>query len=220
MSSRSIRLPAAVVVLWLSAAVVARAGYLDWSYTWERDPFAVSSNAGGQGGIASLKLPTLPAGGGPGASPVAPMIIVAGTNALGTAQSPADAFHNAAYTVTLTVTDDQTNVSHPFVFQGLLNGSMTTSLVHLASSFGGGDQQSFVISGRQYTVTLGFAAQDAPSTAFAGEITASVQVGDPTHTASTPEPASLVLAGLAFPALGLTAWRRLMRRPASAAVPG
>ena len=81
---------------------------------------------------------------------------------------------------------------------------MTTSLVHLASSFVGGDQESFVISGRLYTVTLGFAAQDAPEAAFAGEITASVQVGDATQTASTPEPASLVLAGMAFPAIGVS----------------
>ena len=211
MSSRTIRLPAAVVVLWLSAAAVSRAGYLDWSYTWERDPFAVPSNAGGQGGIASLKLPMLPGGVGPGASPIAPMVVVAGTNALGTMQSPADLFHNAPFTVTLTVTDNQTNVSHPFLFHGLLNGSMTTSLVHLTGSFVGGNQQSFTISGRQYTVSLDFVAQDAPASSFAGEITASVQVGG---AASTPEPASLVLACLGLPAAGLAVWRRLRRRPA------
>ncbi len=148
------------------------------------------------------------------------MVIVAGTNALGTTQSPADVFHSASYTVTLTVTDDQTHAVHPFEFHGLLNGSMTTSLVHLTSSFVGGDQQSFVISGRQYTVTLAFVAQDAPAATFAGEITASVQVGDPTNTASTPEPASLVLAGLALPAIGLTAWRRWMRRRTSGAIQG
>ncbi len=220
MSSRSIRLPVAAVVLWLSAVAVSRAGYMDWSYTWERDPFAVPANAGGLNAVASLKLPSLPAGGGSGASPIAPMVVVAGTTALGTEQSPTDLFHNAPYTVTFTVTDDQTQASHPFVFQGLLNGSMTMSLVHLASSFVGGDQESFTISGRLYTVTLGFVAQDAPEAAFAGEITASVQVGDAMQTASTPEPASLVLAGMALPAIGVSAWRRLTRRSARPTIVG
>jgi hypothetical protein len=214
MSSRSVRLPAAVVVLWLSAAAVSHAGFQDWSYTWERDPFAVPSNAGAQSGIASLKLPSLPSSGGPGASPIAPMIIVAGTTALGTSQSPADLFHNAAYTVTFTVTDDQTNVSHPFVFQGLLNGSMTTSLVHLTSSFLGGDQQSFTISGRQYTVTVGFSATDASAANFGGEITAACQVGSRPPAAGTPEPTTLVLVALALPAVGAGAWRRLKRKSA------
>ena len=202
MSYRSVRLPAAVVVLWLSAAAVAHAGFQDWSYTWERDPFAVPSNGGAQTGVASLKLPSLPLNGGPGASPIAPMVIVAGTTALGTSQSPADLFHDAAYTVTFTVTDDQTNASHAFVFHGLLNGSMDTALVHLTTSFQGGDQQSFTISGRLYTVTLGFSATDASAANFAGDITAACQVGGRPPAAGTPEPATLVLVALALPAVG------------------
>jgi hypothetical protein len=137
------------------------------------------------------------------------MVIVAGTNALGTAQSPADEFQDAPFTVTFTVTDNQTNASHAFLFHGLLNGSMTTSLVHLAASFVGGDQQSFSISGRLYTVTLGYLAQDAPEGAFNGEITASVRVG---ATASSPEPTSLVLFALALPAVGWSGWRLRRRR--------
>jgi hypothetical protein len=212
MSSRSVRMPAAVVVLWLSAVAVSRAGYQDWSYTWERNPYAVPSNAGAQSGVVSLKLPSLPPGGGPGASPIAPMVIVTGTTAMGTTQSPADLFKNAAYTVTFTVTDNQTHAMHPFVFDGLLNGSMTTSLVNLTSSFSGGDQQSFTISGRLYTVTLGFSAPEAASSAFSGDITASCQIGASPSAVGTPEPASLVLIGLAMPALGAAAWLRRKRK--------
>jgi hypothetical protein len=138
------------------------------------------------------------------------MVIVAGTNALGTAESPADAFHDASFTVTLTVTDNQTKAFHYFVFDGLLNGSMTTSLVHLTTSYAGGDQQSFTISGRLYTVMLGLSAPNAPAATFAGDIAATCRVGD-SATATTPEPASLLLAGLALPA-ALTTWVRARRK--------
>ncbi|HVS34089.1 MAG TPA: PEP-CTERM sorting domain-containing protein [Gemmataceae bacterium] len=211
MSSRIVRLSAAAAMLWLCGAATSRGGFQDWSYTWERDPFAVPSNAGGQGGIASIKLPTLPTGGGSGASPIAPMVVVAGTNALGTALSPADLFHNAPFTVTFTITDDQTNASHPFVFQGHLNGSMTTSLVDLTASFIGGDQQSHIISGRMYTVTLSFLASDAPASSFAGDIGASAAVAGLPTTVQSPEPTSLILIGLALPAVGALAWRRRCR---------
>jgi hypothetical protein len=212
MPSRFVRLLATTALLWLSVVAVARAGFQDWSYTWQRDPFSVAANAGAKAGGASLLLPTLPPGGGAGASPIAPMVVLAGTKAEGTHDSPADLFQNAQYTVTLTVTDNQSSASHSFEFHGLLNGSMTTNLVHLTSSFVGGDQQSFTISGRLYTVTLNFVDHDAPASSFSGEVTASVEVGGQPPPAAMPEPASLMLAGFALPGIGLAAWRQWTRR--------
>jgi hypothetical protein len=136
------------------------------------------------------------------------MVIIVGTAAEGTMQSPADLFQNAPFTVSLAVTDNQTGESHTFVFQGLLNGTLTPGLVHLTADFVGGDDQTFTISGRPYTVTLGLVAPDATAASFAGDITATV---DPPNASATPEPASLVLAGLALPAVGFGAWGRLSR---------
>ena len=214
MSRRRLSLLAAAALIWLSAGAVARAEYLDWSYTWDRSPFAVSANGGAKLGVVSIALPPLPTGGGPGGSPIAPLVLSAATFAQGTAASPADLYQNASYSVTLNVTDNQTQQSHAFVFQGFLNGSMTKGLVALTSTFQGGDQQSFTISGRLYTVTLAFTAPQTDTTTFAGTIGASVDVADgvtdpPPQLA--PEPAGLLLAALALPAVGLAAGRRIRR---------
>jgi hypothetical protein len=219
MSHRPFRLTAITATLWLCAAAAARADYLDWSYTWDRSAFAVPANGGAKAGVLSLELPALPAGGGPGASPVAPVVVLAGTTADGAADSPADLFQNAPYSVTLTVTDDQTQESHDFTFDGLLTGLMTKNLIQLANHFVGGDRQTATISGRQYTVTLGFSAPAAAAANFSGAIRADVLLTalpliDPLPAAKTPEPAGLVLAALALPAIGLTARRRYGRRTA------
>jgi len=225
MSHRPFRLSAIAATLWLFAATVARADYLDWSYTWDRSAFAIPANGGAQAGVLSLELPTLPAGGGPGASPVAPVVLLAGATADGTPDSPADLFQNASYSVTLTVTDDQTQDSHDFTFDGLLTGLMTKGLVQIANHFVGGGQQSATISGRQHTVTVSLSAPAATAADFAGAIRADcgvtgLPIGGPPPTADTPEPASLVLAALSLPAVGLTAGRRYGRRHTDSGVAG
>jgi hypothetical protein len=216
MSHRPFRLSVIAATLWLFAAAAARADYLDWSYTWDRSAFAIPANGGAHAGVLSLELPTLPAGGGPGASPVAPVVLLAGTTADGTSNSPADLFENAPYSVALTVTDDQTQESHEFTFDGLLTGLMTKSLVQIASHFVGGGQQTATIAGRQYTVTAGLSAPAAAAANFAGAIQANcgvigLPIPGPPPAADTPEPASLVLAALSLPAVGLTARRRRRR---------
>ena len=116
--------------------------------------------------------------------------------------------------MTLTIADPAANQSHDFTFHGLVNGSIAAGNFQITNTFTDGSQDS-TLAGHDYHVTAGpFVLSQ---TTGSGSIGFAVQVNDPTcpgaalspsppPPSTAPEPAGLVLACLALPALGLRVW--------------
>jgi hypothetical protein len=210
MTKLSGRLLTTALALWLAGASTARAEYMGWTYSFDDSGLTINPNAGQAAGAIGIALPA----DGSATTAIPNVILAASTSALGTAASPADQYVNAPYSVTLTVADPAANQAHAFTFNGLLNGSLTASSFQIANTFTGGSSQDSTLAGRDYHVTAG--PFTLSPTTGAGSIGFAVQVNDPTgqpppppsppptpSPSSAPEPASLILAFLALPALGM-----------------
>jgi hypothetical protein len=195
--------------LLLFGAAQARADYL---YHWSITPNSgVITSAGNTGSVTVTVAP----------DPVTPVSgdtsFLAATIGVTHSPNPTSATdsYNLTYQLQMTVTDTSTNkTSNPITFDASLNGTVTASTSNLTNTFV--DPSQYVtVSGQKYTVTLTptlIASVPLLSNAPAAEINASVTVGTAT-VASTPEPSTLVLAGVASSLFGFTRlWRA--RRPA------
>jgi MYXO-CTERM domain-containing protein len=130
-------------------------------------------------------------------------------------------FQNSTATLSLDIKDTASGAMHMFTFPVVFNGTanLATHASNVTVTFPGAGPggQSFTLGGNQYTVTIG-PVQPLTWTslgahfpnAFMGEIDAHVSVnsGSP---AATPEPSSMVLAGMGLFALAGAAWRQRRR---------
>lgn len=120
-------------------------------------------------------------------------------------------FNNVSYTTGITITDSSAPGSpHTFSFNGLLNGTLNMSTNTLTNSWVGGNQQSFQIGANLYTVTINNLA--LPTLFSPGALTYNINA---VPVAQTPEPSTLLLAGLGATCLGFFSWRRRTETPAA-----
>jgi hypothetical protein len=189
---------AALVVL--SACSQARADFIGWSYSWTRSPSVVSADGNGTGKI--FLTPT--SGHAMGTSDIGAVSITTASSA--TATNP-DTFTNKSYSLTVNLTDDASHATGSLTFAGSLNGTVSATSTNLTTTFGSPLVQSMVLGMNSYTVSLNL--PPGPSSTLGG-IGAHVVVG-PTQVKNTPEPTSLVLAGLGAPALALGVWWKRRR---------
>jgi hypothetical protein len=138
--------------------------------------------------------------------------------------STLDTFTNKAFTLTISLTDETTKQSGSLTFSGLFNGTLNSGAAKIVATITGNLVQSIVLGSNTYTVSMGqpnqFAAPSPPNSTNLGSISANVGVdvsGGPPP--SSPEPTSLLLAGLGLTA-GAGAWlkNRRRRRTEAAAV--
>jgi hypothetical protein len=183
----------------------ARAEMIDFSYGWTVSPsppvyssgtgvvavsaYADSSASATLGGTATLI---------PGAS--------ISTNSSASAAQP-DHF-DVAYSMTLHLTDAGSSQAADLTFSGTLAGELTSGSSTLKSSFHNPVTQQTTLGGHLYSVTIDPVMADI-SVGPAAQINALVKVGGQTQPTSqqTPEPSTLLLAGLALPLFGV-AWKR------------
>jgi hypothetical protein len=113
------------------------------------------------------------------------------------------------YTLHVILEDVRWSVTGQLEFPGYFTGTISPTKVNIGNTFLGPTTQSLLLGPDLYTVTIGpFLPPSAPNSPDLGSIGAHVEVR---QVKATPEPSTLVLAGMAIIPLGLAAWRRHRR---------
>jgi len=223
-------LAAASAVL-LFCGAEARADKVAWSYNFTPSSTEIMSDSG-QSKLILSNEPLGIASTQPGAS--SDLVATNIKTQSSVDPSTLDTFTNKAFSLVITLTDATTKASGSLTFTGLFNGTLNSGAAKIVATITGNLVQSLVLGGNTYTVTMGqpnqYAAPSPPSSTNLGSISGTVGVdvapggggggGGGGPPPASPEPASLLLAGL-----GLTAgvgywWKRRRRQPeAAVAVP-
>jgi hypothetical protein len=215
------RLFTTVLVLW-SFGGAARADVITpWTYAWSRDPISVPSDAAGTGGI-SMTLNAL----APGTHIVGDSDIGAVTLSTFSSAPPGtvDTFTNTHYSLSIHLTDMNSNQSGDLTFNGVFNGTLSTTNADINTTFLDPISQDLILGGHKYTVALNsYVPPGLPDSTVFGSIGSHVSITDATggtggnggngnggNVNDAPEPSAWLLAGLALPTAGL-AWLRAAR---------
>jgi hypothetical protein len=207
MKSPARRLYAAAIALCLFAGGQARADLINWSYNWTPSATQINADVPSTGNITLS-----PSAGG---TTTGDSFIVATNIQTVSNASPSNpaTFTNALYSLTLTITDGDSNTSGNLTFNGQFNGILSNKSAIIMNDFLGQTTQSVTIGNHLYTVKIGpFAPPGPPTAQNPGSISAlaSVTVSD------APEPSTLVLSGMCMSLFGAGWWLRRGRSRAAA----
>ncbi len=203
------RAPACVLATLLLLALAPRAGaaFIPWKYNWSRDPAVIYSDTSKQ---TYITLTDEKLSNAAGSSDIVATNIKTYSNA--NPDHP-KSFTHKDYTLTLFLLDVQSGKSGTMAFTGFLDGSVSSASSEFENTFTNPTTQTLDLGGHQYKVTINsFTPPGPPDAANSGAISAhaTVRVSD---IQKSPEPSTLLLAGLgSFSLMGYRVWRR--RRPA------
>jgi hypothetical protein len=194
------------LALLLVANASSRADII-WGYNWEPSSSQINANSGGPG---YLKLTDEPANSATGSSNT----VVTNIQAVSTAPSSNPAtFTNVPVSFALQLTDTASSKTDNLTFSGAFNGYITANSANVQLNFTSPTSSTVTLGGNTYAVMVGtYTPPGPPGAVNAGSLNAFVTVtpvnGGGGGIAGVPEPASMTLACLAFPFVGLCAWRR------------
>jgi hypothetical protein len=196
--------------LMLFATGSARAGLVppsqvQWSYNFSPSASAVYADTNPSAGVSFTNEPTKSAVGDSD-------VVVTNLRVFSTANpnTPDVLSKNGAYSVTLTLgTSANGNPqSTTLTFTGKLTGSFSSESANVGNLFGPHSSQSVTFGAYMFTVALiAYTPPGPPDQVNSGSISAHVSISA-IHTASTPEPSSMLLTGLGLTFLGGAAWRK------------
>jgi hypothetical protein len=172
----------------LLGATNARAELIQWTYNWSRSPAQVHADSPGTGYISLTDEGNKSAAGNSN-------LVATNLQAHSTATSTnPDVFTNKAYTLTLSLKDQDSGQSGTLSFSGEFNGTLTANSSNITNTFTGATTQTLTLGNHLYTVTIGPYAAPGPTGAVnSGSIAARAEVTVSTIF-QTPEPTSCVLA--------------------------
>jgi hypothetical protein len=196
----------AVLLFW---GAEARADKIDWSYNWTPSSTVILSDSGQSKLILSNepigKASTLP---GNSTDIVATNI----KTDSGVDPKTLDTFTNAKFSLAITLVDTTSSASGTLTFNGLFNGTLNSGAAKIVATILGPLTQSIVLGGNTYTVVMGqpgqYSAPSPPNSTNLGSISASASVTVGSGPTDSPEPASLLLAGLGLTAGAGFWWKR------------
>jgi hypothetical protein len=194
---------AGAALTWLGFAIGARAEMIPWGYSWTPSIAAVAADSPGTGKIV-LKPE-------PGATAVGSSDIVA-TNlqtVSGADDDHPDHVTDKGYQLKLTLTDLASHAAGSLTFAGAFNGTFSKLTSDISNTFTGPTTQTLTLGRNLYTVTIDAYTPPAPPNADnVGAIGAHAQVS--VRPAQSPEPSTLVLAGLAAAVVGMLLARSVL----------
>jgi hypothetical protein len=202
------------LTLLLLTGVSARAD-VSWSYNWAPSATQINANAGGPG---YLTLTNEPGGSATGNSNT----VVTNIQAYSTATSSNPAvFNNVPISFALQLTDAASGTSDTLKFSGYFSGNITATSSNVQLTFTSPMSETVTVGQNTYAVMVGtYTPPGPPGEVNSGSLNAFVTVtslggghtggtgGGTSGGTGTPEPATLTLACLAFPFVGLYGWRR------------
>lgn len=212
MKRSSAPLFAVSLALVLVAGANARAGFVSWSYNWSRVPAdVISADAFG---TSRLSLSDEPLGHASNNSDIVATNIRTFSNA---PRANPNNFLDAAYSLTLRLTDTKSGETGTLSFTGVFSGTLSASSADISTTFTSATTQSLLLGNNEYLVTLNsYSPPGPPGINNAGSIGASVEViagnPDPGPITDVPEPSTVMLSGLGLSVLGALSWRKLARR--------
>jgi hypothetical protein len=160
-------------------------------------PQAVTGDAGNFGSVAFATT-----NGGTATGPSATLTAASLTAVSSAPNNNPDTFSGETYNVTLALTDVASGKSGSLTFVGKLFGTLTGTSTNITTNFAA-PTQTLTLGKDLYTVTVGpLVPPSQATTTVIGDLmaTVAVQGGVVTQTQQSPEPSSLVLAGLGLAA--------------------
>lgn len=187
----------------LMPAAPARAAFIQWKYSWTRNPAIVYSDTSNTSYITLSEQPALVAASG--------STDIVATNLKTFSDADPDhpaTFTDKPYSLTLYILDAQSGKSGTLTFSGLLNGVVSAFSAEVKNQFTGQTTGSLMLGNSFYEVQMtAYTPPGPPGEETSGAIGAHARV-TVTHILKTPEPSSLLLALLGTPLLGYRVWRR------------
>jgi hypothetical protein len=194
----------------LFAGAGAQAGPVRWSHDWSRSPGEIIS--GDQFGTSRIALTDEPAS---GTLEGAQTVVATSLDTFSTTPaSHQNHFLDAAYTLTLQLTDEASGETATVTFGGVFNGTLSTIDADLSTRFTGQTEQSLTLGGNEYVVSLAdYRPPGAPGSNVPGSISATVEVRgtDVPPVQDVPEPSAVVLSCVGLSLLGVAVRRRWRR---------
>jgi hypothetical protein len=194
------------LALFFLAAPCARADQISWSYDFSTSSSSVQANVA-TADNAHVEMSTL-SGTLTGTLPTSATITAVNLQAISSASTASAAqFKDAEYTLTMQLTDLSSGLKAAVTFEGILNGTVSASGTSLKNEFIGQTEFSFDLNHHVYAISIGdFKAPGAPGSGDLGSISVEISIHH------NPEPSSLLLGVLGFPALAYLRRRRRASR--------
>jgi hypothetical protein len=195
-------LGAAMTIL---CAAAGRAEPIPWFYSWSRTPTVIKADNSPSSYVALSSTSQAEA---PGTS--SPIEATNVFHYSGGTNGPPAQFNGGAadqFTLTLHIYDPSVPNPGSVTFGGELFGYLTSATSHIQSYYSGVTTKSLTLGHHLYTIELSTFAPSG-SDCNTAQVTAIATV----TVQNLPEPATVVLAGLALPAAGLFWIRRRRRR--------
>jgi hypothetical protein len=195
-------LGAIALVSLLMSSTSARADLIHWSYNWSRFPGDILPDNPASGGKITLTDESLK-------SAIGDSDIVA-TNIRTFSKAPddkPDTYTNKAYTLSLFLLDQASNIGGTINFNGIINGMVSTNSSNLTNAFTSPVTQTIILGNDKYIATLGqFTPPGPPGAVNSGSVSAHVAV-TVEILSKVPEPATMTLASVGVALLLLARYR-------------